>query len=203
MAEYLIQEETLSDIADAIAEKNSGVTRPLNTTNMAQAIREIPSADDFEIVDMTDAPIIYLYLSGRYEGPYSCRQLYNGEISWFLDEPTFDNFPSISVRYIEIRLSNITPGNIILSNSFDFPLQVARLTEVNTNITADAEFNIPYDYNSNVYYLTLQQPDGVTQPFYSINTNLHLYSTQTGFIKLNWSIDQLKFAKYKNFYIKM
>lgn len=54
MAEYIIQETTLTDIADAIREKD-GSTDPIKVSDMATAISEIPSGGDIDTSALTTA----------------------------------------------------------------------------------------------------------------------------------------------------
>ena len=54
MAEYLIQEGTLTAIAEAIREK-TGITDPINPKNMAEYIRGIAAAGTEDSGDSTAA----------------------------------------------------------------------------------------------------------------------------------------------------
>jgi hypothetical protein len=105
MAEYIIQDSTLTDIADAIRAKD-GSSAPILTEDMADAIAAIPSGggyDGLELISVdptTDKPSAWKW-HGKSIPNYACYyMMYNSNV-----------FPEIDLSEVE----NI--GNYGLSNS--------------------------------------------------------------------------------------
>lgn len=65
MAEYIIQDTTLTDIADAIREKD-GSTDPIKVSDMATAISEIPAGGEIDTTALTTTNGQYLLSSSIY-----------------------------------------------------------------------------------------------------------------------------------------
>ena len=105
MAEYLIQDSTLTNICNALRTK-TGTTGNINTTDIANMILNM--GGNVDIVDLNSSCKFRANIGGRYE-EYNWNEVKAGTISWFLDPPSIltDTYDVIDITDMQIILPEL------------------------------------------------------------------------------------------------